>query len=416
MDQMGEGPSGPDPALPSGEGDGETTRASWGRYPVIRPGLADPANPSLEPAADVAPGQPPTYVPPRPQPPTYIPPRPQEMDQMGERPSGPGGALPSGAGDGEATRGSWGRYPVIRPGLADPANPSLEPAADIAPGQPPTYIPPRPQPPTYIPPTYIPPPPQEMDQMGEGSSGPGGALPSGASDGEATRTSWGRYPAIQPGLADPVNPSLEPATDVAPGHPPTYIPPTQPPSDVAPGQPPTYIPPTQPPSDVVRYGPGVPASVPASQAGPAAERVWRTGRLPKPPRRPRRLRRLFGSALTVILLAASGVVLYLHFHHAPFRVTGVEILKQTKNGCVDDVTGLITTNGAAGTVSYQWVFRPGQQAPQPLSQSVIGGQHALYVTAVVEGQGHGGASQTATLQVLGPAQRTASAPVIVRCS
>ncbi len=333
------------------------------------------------------------------------------MDQMGEGPSGPDPALPSGEGDGEATRASWGRYPVIRPGLADPADPSLEPATDIAPGQPPTYIPP-----TYIPPTYIPPRPQEMDQMGEGSSGPGGALPSGAGDGEATRTSWGRYPVIEPGLADPVNPSLEPATDIAPGQPPTYIPPTRPPSDVAPGQPPTYIPPTQPPSDVVRYGPGVPASVPASQAGPAAERVWRTGRLPEPPRRPRRLRRLFGSALTVILLAASGVVLYLHFHHAPFRVTGVEILKQTKNGCVDDVTGLITTNGAAGTVSYQWVFRPGQQVPQPLSQSVVGGQHALYVTAVVEGQGHGSASQTATLQLLGPAQRTASAPVIVRCS
>ena len=128
MDQMGEGPSGPDPALPSGAGDGETTRASWGRYPVIRPGLADPANPSLEPATDIAPGQPPTYIPP-----TYIPPRPQEMDQMGEGSSGPGGALPSGAGDGEATRTSWGRYPVIRPGLADPVNPSLQPATDVAP-------------------------------------------------------------------------------------------------------------------------------------------------------------------------------------------------------------------------------------------------------------------------------------------
>jgi hypothetical protein len=238
--------------------------------------------------------------------------------------------------------------------------------------------------------------------MGEGAAGsvPGPAQPSGAGAGagEATRTSWGRYPGIRPGLADPADPSPGPATDVAPGHPPTYIPPR-----------------TQPPSDIVRYGPGVPASVPASQAGPEAERVWRTGRLPKPSRRPLRLRRLFGSALTVILLAASGVVLYLHFRHAPFHVTGVEILKQTKNGCVDDVTGQITTNGAAGTVSYQWVFRPGQQAPQPLSQSVVGGQHALYVTAVVEGQGHGSASQTATLQVLGPAQRTASAPVIVRC-
>lgn len=187
--------------------------------------------------------------------------------------------------------------------------------------------------------------------------------------------------------------------------------------DVAPGHPPTYIPPTRPPSDVVRYGPGVPASVPASKAGPEAERVWRTGHLPEPSRRPLRLRRLFGSALTVILLAASGVVLYLHFHHAPFRVTGVKILQQTKNKCVDDVTGQITTNGAAGTVSYQWVFRPGQQAPQPLSQSVVGGQHVLYVTTVVEGQGqsHGSASETATLQVLGPGQGTAFTAVIVRC-
>ena len=155
--------------------------------------------------------------------------------------------------------------------------------------------------------------------------------------------------------------------------------------------------------------------MPASQAGPEAERVWRTGRLPEPSRRPLRLRRLFGSALTVILLAASGVVLYLHFHHAPFRVTGVEISQQTKNRCVDDVTGRISTNGAAGTVSYQWAFRPGRQAPQPLSQSVVGGQHALYVSVAVEGQGHGSASQTATLQVLGPDQGTASTAVIVRC-
>ena len=237
-----------------------------------------------------------------------------------------------------------------------------------------------------------------MDQMGEVSSWPHPALPSGAGDGEATRTFWGRYPVIRPGQVNPANPSLGPATDVAPGQPPTYIPPR-----------------LQPPTDVVRHGPGVPASLPASQAGPEAERVWRTGRLPEPSRRPLRLRRLFGSALTVILLAASGVVLYLRFHHAPFRVTGVEISQQTRNGCVDDVTGRITTNGSAGTVSYQWVFRPGRQAPQPLSQSVVGGQHALYVTATVEGQGHGSASQTATLQVLGPDQGTASTAVIVRC-
>jgi hypothetical protein len=241
-----------------------------------------------------------------------------------------------------------------------------------------------------------------MEQMEERSSWPDPALPSGAGDSEATRTSWGQPPTYIP-------PPPQPPTYIPPPpQPPTYIPP--------PPQPPTYIPArSQAPSDVVRYGPGVPVSVPASQAGPEAERVWRTGRPAEPSRRPLRLRRLFGSALTVILLAASGVVLYLRFYHAPFRVTGVEISQQTKNGCVDDVTGRITTNGAAGTVSYQWVFRPGRQAPQPQSQSVVGGQHALYVTAAVEGQGQGSASQTATLQVLGPDRGTASTAVIVRC-
>ena len=118
------------------------------------------------------------------------------------------------------------------------------------------------------------------------------------------------------------------------------------------------------------------------------ERVWRPGRLPEPNRRPARLRRLAGSALTVILLAASGVVLYLRLHHAPIHVTGVVISQQTHTGCVVDVTGRITTNGSAGTVSYRWLFRPGQQAPQPLSQSVAAGQKAVYVTVAVEGQGH----------------------------
>ena len=74
-----------------------------------------------------------------------------------------------------------------------------------------------------------------------------------------------------------------------------------------------------------------------------------------------------------------------------------------------EVTGRITTNGSAGTVSYQWLFRPDRQPPQPLSQSVVAGQDAVYVTVAVEGQGHGSASQAVTLQVLGPDPRTASA-------
>ncbi|HEV2258822.1 MAG TPA: hypothetical protein VGS06_37370 [Streptosporangiaceae bacterium] len=155
-------------------------------------------------------------------------------------------------------------------------------------------------------------------------------------------------------------------------------------------------------------------SVPASQAGLQAERLWHTGPLPGPRRRGRP-RRLLGSALTVILLAASGVALYLRFHHASFHVTGVVISQQAKTGCGVDVTGRITTNGAVGTVSYQWVSRPGRQQPQPLGQSVVAGQNAVYVTDNVQGQGHGSASLTVTLQVLGPDTASASTAVVLSC-
>jgi hypothetical protein len=127
------------------------------------------------------------------------------------------------------------------------------------------------------------------------------------------------------------------------------------------------------------------------------------------------VRRILGSALTVTLLAAAGVVLWLRFHHAPFDVTGVAITQQTKTTCGVDVTGRIATNGAAGTVAYQWVFRPQTQAPQPLSQSVVAGQHAVYVSVAVQGQGHGSAAQKVTLDVLGPGSGTASTLVSISC-
>jgi hypothetical protein len=217
----------------------------------------------------------------------------------------------------------------------------------------------------------------------------------------------GQEPVTRSPGADPANPPTQPGWQAAPtvGQEPVTRPPAADPAD----------PPPRPSSDVVRYGPGVPVSVPASQAGLQAERLWRTGPLPGPPRRRGRLRRRLGSALTVILLAASGVVLYVRFHHAPFHVTGVVISQQAQAGCGVDVTGRIATNGAAGTVSYQWVSQPGRQPPRPLSQSVAAGQNAVDVTDQVEGQGHGRASLTVTLQVLGPDTGSASRAVVVSC-
>jgi hypothetical protein len=176
---------------------------------------------------------------------------------------------------------------------------------------------------------------------------------------------------------------------------------------------PTFAAPCGSALDVVRHGPGVPSA--AGVAAPGAAGAGRTGRHAGTPPGRRGLRRILGLALTVILLAAAGVVLWLRFHHAPFGVTGVAIIQQTKTPCGVDVTGRITTNGSAGTVSYQWVFRPQTQAPQPLNQSVVTGQHAVYVTVAVEGQGHGRSTQEVTLDVLGPAAGTASKKVSVSC-
>jgi hypothetical protein len=124
---------------------------------------------------------------------------------------------------------------------------------------------------------------------------------------------------------------------------------------------------------------------------------------------------LFSSALTVVLLAASGVVLYLRFHHAPFHVTGVVISQQARAGCGVDVAARIATNGSAGTVSYQWLVQPDLQPPQPLAQSVTAGQQAVYVTIAVEGSGRGSASRTVILQVLGPDPGSDSTTVVIRC-
>jgi len=292
---------------------------------------------------------------------------------------------------------------------------------------------------------------RKVDQMGDGSATPGAGPPAGGDDNAPTQPVVARAPVTAPwpaGLAIP--PPPPPPAELVPPRPQTEARPTGPPLAVGAPVPPTQvrqpstevrapappaeagpawaatdatplrsrrpeIRPFQPPTGIVRYGPGVPAGPPARQPELSAERVWRTGQPEVPGRRRRRPGRLIGSALTVILLAASGIVLYLRIHHPPFHVTGVAISERTRVGCGVDVTGRIATNGAAGTVSYQWLFQPGLGPPQPLSQSVIAGQQAVFVTVAVEGSGHGRASQTVTLQVLGPDPTNASTAVVVSC-
>jgi hypothetical protein len=143
--------------------------------------------------------------------------------------------------------------------------------------------------------------------------------------------------------------------------------------------------------------------------------VLRTPLPGDPRRRGIQWRRLAGTAVTIGLLAASGVVIYLRLHHGPLEVTGVAITRQAKNGCTVDVTALISTNGGAGAISYQWLFTP-SLAPSPsLREPVPAGQSGAYVTAAIAGQGHGSLAQTVTLRVLGPGHDSASARVVVSC-
>lgn len=248
--------------------------------------------------------------------------------------------------------------------------------------------------------------------MGEGSYGPDPVAPHDADGSEVTQPIPRPVPATRRQFPVPDDPPPHPPTRVSwPYQPTNPVPPHPPTQAASPYQSTNTIPPRSLP-EIMRYGPGVPA---AAQARQVAERAWRTGATATPARRPRRLRWLLGSALTVILLAACGVLLYLRFHHAPFHVTGVAITQQTRTTCGMDVTGRISTNGAAGTVSYQWVITPGQQPPQPQNWSVIAGQHAAYVTAALGGIGGGRVSETVTLQVLGPDLRTASTTVVLQC-
>jgi len=116
----------------------------------------------------------------------------------------------------------------------------------------------------------------------------------------------------------------------------------------------------------------------------------------------------------VILLAASGVLFYLRFHHAPLDVTRAAIVRSGGAACKVTVSGQISTNGGAGTVTYQWLFPVGP--PQTLQQSVSAGQSAVDVKLSVDGSGHGMASQRISLQVLRPDRRIASKYIVLSCT
>ncbi|MDP9849911.1 hypothetical protein [Streptosporangium lutulentum] len=167
----------------------------------------------------------------------------------------------------------------------------------------------------------------------------------------------------------------------------------------------------RPTEDVVmRFGPGVPADTTAAQ-------IWRAGRdqqwteapaagsrAGRVPARQRRGRTILASVI-LALMVLGGLALWLfRGSSAPLEVAGVDVVAPKKTqGCDTTVkiVGVLSTNGSAGEVRYQWK-RSDRKAPITQTDQVMAGKTSHEVSLEWTVKGEGSFKGTATLQVLSP--------------
>ncbi|MEU6878783.1 hypothetical protein [Streptomyces sp. NPDC046712] len=148
---------------------------------------------------------------------------------------------------------------------------------------------------------------------------------------------------------------------------------------------------------LLRFGPGVPLteeeSLRALWAAPA----------PAPTRR--RRRRRAGLLGGVAVLAAVAVVLWLMLRpSAGPTVTAAEVTTPTRQlscGQTADVTGVVTTDGRGGPITYRWVRSDGQKSGE-LTRAARRGEREVTVHLQWTVRGPGLFQGTARLQVLRP--------------
>ncbi|MGV9776304.1 hypothetical protein [Streptosporangium sp. NPDC003464] len=160
---------------------------------------------------------------------------------------------------------------------------------------------------------------------------------------------------------------------------------------------------------VMRFGPGVPVETTAAQ-------LWRAGReqpteppsgrlrvLGAPARRRRRRAALSSVALALMLVAALAAWL-LRSSTVPLEVTGLEVVAPKKTqgcGATVKIKGLLTTNGSAGEIRYEWK-RSDRKETIEQTDTVASGKtsHEVILQWVVKGEGS--FKGTATLRLLSP--------------
>ncbi|WP_169986637.1 hypothetical protein [Microbispora sp. H10836] len=162
------------------------------------------------------------------------------------------------------------------------------------------------------------------------------------------------------------------------------------------------------PGDVMmRFGPGVPTETTAAQ-------IWRSGqtaaavtatqaREATPRRRRKRTTAWAGTVLLAILIAA--VILWLRQPPAAsLAVSGVDVKAPKKTVRCDgraDFTGVVTTNGEAGTIRYLWI-RSDDRKPLEQEQRISSGDTSVNLPLHWKVTGSGSFKGTATLRVLSP--------------
>ncbi|MCX4908956.1 hypothetical protein [Streptomyces sp. NBC_00878] len=170
-----------------------------------------------------------------------------------------------------------------------------------------------------------------------------------------------------------------------------------------------------------RFGPGVPGA--RGGTGDRAADVWRgivtPGALGAPgtPARRRRRRGLWPFLLVLAVVVA--VVIGIRFWMSaepPLDVSDVLVETPTVDRCAKTVviTGVVSTNGSSGTVDYRWKRSDGTTSGV-LHQQV--GKNAGRFEAVLRWSfdGRGTVKATATLEVLSPNPKTASADFTYDC-
>jgi hypothetical protein len=160
-----------------------------------------------------------------------------------------------------------------------------------------------------------------------------------------------------------------------------------------------------PDDEVVRFGPGVPASGPASPSWGQAV-----------PRR-RRRRNWLGGLVTLAIVAV--VVAWLLLQHGdPLVVRGAEVHAVPATAGCDttvDVVGTVTTGGGSGILRYQWLRSDGQTS-EILTQSVAKDAAPTPVHLQWSVSGHGHFDGRATLRVLEPSPTESSGTFTYSCS